>query len=423
MRFPSVRICLAVALVTAPPLSALQIGARLSGPRIKRIVITGPVQGGTTTTGVIELTAPAQPVTGKLSVPVALASSHPTIASVPARVLFRPRSTTQRFEVTTKPVAASTQVTITGRASIATTSAALVVTAPALESLECSPAELPPGAHLTCRACFNGPVPSGLTVEFKSTPTTTLSPSAASRPVPPNRCAEWSPLGGAIPLSLTTTVEATHGGVRKTAQTKVLARAFSKFEMDVATWANRPAKALITLTAPAPDGLVVTFAATPPLTVPSQVTIPTGQSTYAFNVGTAPVPSMTRGTVTVSTEFFGHKESKSAEIDLYPAFLQAIDITDAAALVNVPLGGRDVPATLRLNGPGGGMNVQFTSSNTRQATVTAAVTISGDATQAPFTIRVLPCAAASCTVNITAIGPPYGPQGNNVTKTLTLTRQ
>ncbi|HUF31452.1 MAG TPA: hypothetical protein VMM77_12445 [Gemmatimonadaceae bacterium] len=171
------------------------------------------------------------------------------------------------------------------------------------------------------------------------------------------------------------------------------------------------------------------FSSEPSLTVPEILTVEAGETRYHYSFGAVPVPSSRSATVTVSAEFGGQKESKSAILELYPAQIIGIEVSQPQDLVNIPLGGADVPMKLRLSKAGGGMNVNLFYSGETGISGPRRIQIDGQAThgnptEASFTVRLQPCPTEDpCTVTIEARGPPIGSEPNTVTRSFTLTRQ
>ena len=157
--------------------------------------------------------------------PIALSSSHPSVAAVPATVLAPENSFTGLFTITTSPVAASTTVTITGVYNGSTRTATLTVTpasAPpppaTLQSLALNPTSVTGGSTSQGLITLSGSAPPGGAVVSLSS----QNPGAAS--VPANVVV---PAGGTtITFSVSTTVvgastpvgiSATYGGTTRTA--------------------------------------------------------------------------------------------------------------------------------------------------------------------------------------------------------------
>ena len=90
-----------------------------------------------------------------------LASSDPTVATVPSSVTVPAGSSIGVFSVTTLPQSADAGVTITAGPAGGNQAASLAVKAPALASLSFSPASLKGGASSRLTATLNGAAPAG----------------------------------------------------------------------------------------------------------------------------------------------------------------------------------------------------------------------------------------------------------------------
>lgn len=91
---------------------------------------------------------------------VVLTSSNPSVASVPASVVTSFRTNDAHFTVTTFPVAASTNVTITATEGGVSRHAAITVLPPALTSVTFSPDPVRGGNNATATITINRPAPA-----------------------------------------------------------------------------------------------------------------------------------------------------------------------------------------------------------------------------------------------------------------------
>ena len=141
----------------------------------------------------------------------------------------------------------------------------------------------------------------------------------------------------------------------------------------------------VTLSAAAPSGgAVVTLskalsnggAGTVPATVPANVTVPAGQRTASFAIGTSAVTSTTN--VRISGTFGG--ATANADVTLFPLLGQLLFNG------NVP-GGTPATGTVTLNGaaPAGGTVVALSSANPSLVTVPASITVPAGQTSVNFT--------------------------------------
>jgi hypothetical protein len=148
---------------------------------------------------------------------------------------------------------------------------------------------------------------------------------------------------------------------------------------------GRSATGTVTLSGAAPSGgAVVTLskafsnggAGTVPATIPASVTVPAGQTSASFAIGTSAVTATTN--VRISGTYKG--VTANADMTLFP-LLAAVMFEG-----NVP-GGNPATGTVALNGPApsGGTVVSLSSGNTSLVTVPPSVTVPAGQTTATFT--------------------------------------
>jgi trimeric autotransporter adhesin len=170
----------------------------------------------------------------------------------------------------------------------------------------------------------------------------------------------------------------------------------------------------ITLSAAAPSGgAVVTLskalsnggAGTVPATIPASVTVPAGQRTASFAIGTSAVTSTTN--VRISGVFGG--ATAAADVTVFPLLAQVMFSG------NVP-GGTPAAGTVTLNGaaPSGGTVVSLSSANPSLVTVPPSVTIPAGQTSVNFT------ANTSTVTQTTSVNVSATAAGTTVTGTVFL---
>ena len=146
----------------------------------------------------------------------------------------------------------------------------------------------------------------------------------------------------------------------------------------------------MTLSGPAPSGgATVTLSkalsnggpGTVPATVPASVSVPAGQNSASFAIGTSSVTATTN--VRISATFNG--ATTAADMTLFPLLAQV------SFSGNVP-GGTPATGTVTLNGaaPSGGTVVSLSSGNTSLVTVPASVTVPAGQTSVNFTANTQP---------------------------------
>lgn len=179
------------------------------------------VVGGTPVKGTVRLTGPA--FSG--GVVVSLASSNAAAATVPATVTVPSFKETADFVVTTKPVAATTDVTISisipgkmfyrGDAS-APKPATLKVLPPAVSALTLNTSVAKGGTQVTGTVTLSGPAPSaGLIVSgFSSHPVVAAVPGSVTVPAGA-KSASFTVTTYPVAQIWLVTISASHGGVPK----------------------------------------------------------------------------------------------------------------------------------------------------------------------------------------------------------------
>jgi hypothetical protein len=175
------------------------------------------VVGGNASSGTVVLSVGA-PFGGAL---IALSSSNPAVASVPATVLAPDNSFTATFTITTSPVAASTTVTITAAYNGSTRTAALTVTPnsplPGLQSVTVnSPVENSAGSQGAVILSSSAPA-GGATVSLSSSNPVVANVPSAVTVFPGNLGASFSISTTTVTTSTSVTISATYNGTTRTA--------------------------------------------------------------------------------------------------------------------------------------------------------------------------------------------------------------
>ena len=166
------------------------------------------VVGGQFSTGTVSLSGAAF-AGGAV---VTLASSNTAAATVPASVLVPAGSTSATFQVTTQPVATTTQVVITAISGGITRQAALTVNSPALTAVSLNPGTVIGGTSSTGTVTLNGKAPAGGAVVTLSS-SSSVATVAASVQVTAGTSSATFPINTqtvAAPIQITIT--ATFGG-------------------------------------------------------------------------------------------------------------------------------------------------------------------------------------------------------------------
>ena len=378
-------------------------------------VFPGSAIGGTPATAVVTLNQPA-PAGGAA---VALSSSHPAIAHVPASVTVPAGSRTASFAVATSSVTTEVDVLLFATSGGSTWNRPFYVRPanrlPKLTSMTISPGTVMGGNNSGGTLTFSGPIPPGTwpalpdaVVRFSSS-----DPSVAAlfpgddyvvagstshafriftRGVPTTRSVTFTAYFDSTALSGVLTVGAVNGVT------------VSSLGANVTTLrGGEGGVATVALGAAAPAPLLVTVSTNHPelfTSLPANVTVFTGSTTASFAFVTSKAIAAT--TPVSLTAAYG-ASAASVGLTVSPpaaATPPLVNVTVSPATVN---GGSPSTGTATLQGaaPSGGAVVQLFSSN-GAASVPASVTVPAGATSATFAIATA-SVSADTAVTITAL--------------------
>ena len=374
------------------------------------------VSNGATETVTVQLTGPA-PAGGAV---IALQSSDPAVAPVPATFTMAAGLAWDQFRIQIGSVTVAEQVTLTASLNGTAASVSFTANPPALKSLTLSPSTITGGAQPTLIVMLNGQAPSGgLTVNLASD-----SP-AASPPATATVAAGDVSVSVNIPTSAVTantlvTISATQGGTTLQAQvTLTPAQPPDSLTLSQTTVSGSAGvSGAVRLASPATtDTSIQLSSSDPAATVPHSVLIPQGAIAGGFFVDVTPVTTQT--IVTISATAAG--VTKTAMLTLNPvgggggATLNSLTLNPTSIR-----GGRSTTGTVTLSAaaPAGGVVITLSSSNTGLATVPASVTIPAGATSATFTVNT---SSVSSTATVTIGGS--APDGSQAAAALTVTRR
>jgi len=185
-------------------------------------------------------------------------------------------------------------------------------------------------------------------------------------------------------------------GVTKTTSLTVLSHKVAALDVTPSTViGGNSAVGTVSITSKAaPGGYVVALSSNnPAITVPTEVTVPAGQTTATFPVDYAVVANDSNGVITAAL----NGSSKTSNVTV-----KAANITDLTLSKASIAGGNDVTGTISIDGkaPAGGLTVAVSSSNSK-VVVPATVTIAEGQTSATFTATTVPTATAT-PVTVTA---------------------
>ncbi|MBM3724379.1 MAG: hypothetical protein FJW40_02990 [Acidobacteria bacterium] len=347
------------------------------------------VGGNSTATPAVTLSGIA-PATGAV---VALSSSNPAVASVPASVTVLSGATTATFTITTTAVTAATPVTITAN-YLGVNRTATINVQPVLISQFTASANTV-GGRVTQDGnplYLNGPAPpGGVTVTVTSSNPAALV--AENLTIPEGSTSGRVRLTAiAVPTDTVVTVTATLGSSTKTANVTVKAsvpNALLLSRQSIVGGTNTGSNRIILSGTAIAGGQPMTVTSSNPAaaTAPATVTVAAGASWVDFNITTFPVTETTPVTFTVT---YG-AVSVTATANITPVIgLTSVNLTQPQATGPGTLPGNQ----LVLNGPlAVAGTVTLSSSNPSVASVPASVSIPANATSGTFTVTLNTVAA------------------------------
>ncbi len=341
------------------------------------------VIGGGSATGTVNLSGPA-PSGG---ITVTLASDNTAVATVPANVAVAAGTTSAQFPVTAQAVTVSSTANISAAYGGVTRSAQLTVV-PLIASVSLNPSKVVGGDPSTATASFNIQAPSGVTLTLSSSNPAVAMPSSLNVSAG-SYSATFTVTTTTVTTETVVTITASYGGVSQSAtltlepMPTVIGLSFSPAE--VTGGSGTTGKVTLSGVAPVAGSVVaLSNPNTAIATVPSIVTVSSGQTSTTFPVTTTPVGS------TTSVSMTGTYRSTSASAALT---VDRPTLTGFAFAQNPTVGGNTDLATLRLNGnaPAGGFSVQLSDTPASSAAVGGVVL--------PVTV-IVPAGSSSTTVPV-----------------------
>jgi len=368
-------------------------------PTLGDFLITGfnPITGGDSTIGQIDMSGLSR--TGGPTFTVS--SSHPSI--VPTQTFTAPASSNVfgfQASIATRPTSVDTDVTVTATDGRYTFSGVLTVRAapppPVLQGVSVNPSSVVGGNSSVGTVTLSGPQ-SGATVVALSTPApanVAQMPSSVTVPAGATS-ATFTITTFAVTSQFNMNIFAGLAG-SPGVQTLLLitpggptgVSGLNINPVDLVGGAS--STGTVTLSSAAPSGgAVVTLSkafsnggpGTVPVTIPASVTVPAGQTSASFSIGTSSVTATTN--VRISAAYNG--STFAADMTLFP-LLSYVMFNG-----NTP-GGTPATGTVGLGGaaPSGGLVVTLSSGNTSLVTVPASVTVPAGQTTVNFTANTQP---------------------------------
>lgn len=363
------------------------------------------VTGGASVTGTVSLTGP--PLKSAVSASVTLFSSNPVVAMVPRSVMFRGGASPPNFNVTTNPVAAPADVTISASYAGVTIPATLRVVPPALTSLGLSASSVTGGASVTGTVTLTGPAPSsGAAIGLFPLPQSPIATVPSSVTIPAGATnATFTISTASQTQTRVITIHANYKDLRKSANLTVVPATLDSVKLkisesfyvivagvqggvSVATGEPFVAGKVI-LTGPAPPGgAVVTLSSSnqAAATLPGFIQVPAGSVETGFNVTVYSVAADT--TATISASYAG--QTRAATVRLYPPGLDSLRLNSTSVTGGTPVTGTVYLFPAGGVAPSGGLVASLSSSNQAAATVPATIMVPAGANSASLAVTTYP---------------------------------
>ena len=355
------------------------------GPLSVTSVFLSPanVLGGASTTGTVTINTAA--LSGGFT--VALASSNPAVAPVPAAVTVPQGATSAQFTVTTTTTDSPTSITIAASGGGATQTASLVVGPLAVASVSLNPTAVIGGASSTAVVTLNGAAPAGgFAVTLASSNPAVAEVPATVTVLQGATTAQFTVTTLTVTASASATITASEGGVSQTAALQVNPLAIAGFsESPSPIVGGNICYFGIALTGPAPaGGVIVTLTSSNPAVVPLPETITVSEGAIYANgaVATALVAAQT--TVVLSASL--GNQSVTVTLQVNPIVLDYVQVSDIEVLGGLPEGGYVV---INVPAPPDGVTVALFSSTPAVAAVPNTVTVPAGQTSGWFAITTV----------------------------------
>ncbi|MGJ5817803.1 beta strand repeat-containing protein [Paludibaculum fermentans] len=361
--------------------------AQIIAVTLKSITVPATAVSGTLIkTSSVTLSGPA-PTGG---IVVALSSSDPAAAAVPASVTVPAGASTAAFNITTVAGVSSPGVTITASANGVSRTGTLQLTSVTLTAFSAGAASSTGGLPLKGTITLGGPAPAaGVTVALQSSNTAVAPLPASVLIAGGTSSATFNYTPGVVLAPVSVTLSASYGGITKQAALSVLAPALKSLTMPLASIGGRTSTAnTVAITGPAPAaGAVIGLTSSNPaaVPVPLSVTIPAGASSATFSI--SPPAVTTPFSVTITANYGG--ASRSIDVTIQAAALSSLSIGTAPVT-----GGVQVNGLIGLTGPApaGGLSAVLTGTGVFQ-TLPSSVTIPAGGTLGTFSFKPATTAA------------------------------
>jgi hypothetical protein len=286
----------------------------LKSASLASVVVPHNVPGGRTATCAAYLNG----ATSASGATVALSSSNPAVASVPAQVLVPAGAKATTFAISTHPVYAETGVTLTGTYKGLSRSTTVYVERAALASLTASPWSVHGGQASVGKVTLDTIAPAGGVLVYLSSSNTSVVPLGSAVAVPAGTVSAQFPIKtNGVDASTSVTLSASRLGVVKTAVLNLAPAALLSASVQPSSVIGGSYVALgVTLLGSAgPAGLAVALASNSAAAkLPSTVFFSPNQSYRSVTVTTSKVATTTAVQITASARAL----AKSAALQVTP---------------------------------------------------------------------------------------------------------
>jgi len=375
---------------------------------------TNPLASGNTTWVQLQLSGAPASATN-----IALTSSNPSAAPVPASVTMPANIAWTQFQMQAGQVASATPATITATLNGASASGQITIGESALKTLTISPSAINGGATASGIVMLTGQAPPGGATVMLSSDNAAAAPPASVFVNPGSFSTSFSLPTSMVTANTTATLTATWNGasvqgkVTLTPQTSPASLTLSPTST-VGTGGSSFGRVTIAAIQPTDSIFQVTSSQPAIAQVPSSVLVPQGATAGGFNIFTTQVASQTMVTISVS----GGGVTRSATLTVNPDAPSTTSIAAVSVNPTSVSGGTSASGTVTLTAaaPAGGMAVALSSDNAA-ATLASSTTVPAGATTASFPVATS-AVTASTPVTITASAG-----GASKTAALTVTPQ
>lgn len=337
---------------------------------------TTTVNGGKSVAATVKLDVAAS-TGGQI---VTLTSSDTSLATVPASVTVAAGRISASVSIKTLAVSSNRTVTVTAGSAGVTRSLTLTLTPAVLYSMSV-PKSLAGGATGSGTVTLAGTAPSsGLVVALDAGGGVATVPASVTVPAG-KTSATFAISTSPVSTASSTTISATYKGVTKTGIVSVvLPTVLSVSVSPSSVGPGVTATATVKLTGPALSGgsrVTISLDAPGPLTIPSSVTVPQGQTSATFSV-----TGQTASAVTKVTLRAAMSSSRTTVVTVSPATIYSVKFNASSIVYNGTATGT---LTMTADAPDGGATIALSASSTA-LTVPASVTVPAGSRTATFTV-------------------------------------